>query len=557
MRYLIKKLLKKFKIRDYAATNWKQIISENKEEFELIKKKAEGKKIVITTSAGGLLFCSHFESLLAFALTYYGAKVEILLCDKVLPACMMATSKIIEETKFQKEGVKSICSSCLDSGKFAFDGLDLKLHYFSNFIKKKEILDCRNKIKNISYSDLSKFKEDDINIGEHSLAGALRYYAVGSLDNEQYKENTLRKFTEAGYLTKKVIENFLKENSDTDIIISNHAIYVPQGIINDVGKKFKIRTISYTTNYIKNSFVFSHKDSYHHTLKDEPSTEWEGIVFNKIKENKLINYLNSRKYGTYDWGYYFKKPAFKIDKILKNKGIDIKKPIILLTPNIIWDANLIYKDNIFSNQLEWIFKTFEFFKNKNLQLIIRSHPGEVNADRVSKQQVKNEILKRYKKIPSNIFLIGPEENISTYSIADYSNVILIYASKIGVELSPVGKNVIVAGESYVKNKGITYDPKSQKEYFDLLEKLPFKDKLSESRLLRAKKYAYHFWFRRTIVPLSVEERLNQWPLFGINKNIFYNLKENKDFPLKEICNSIIQNKPFIYDELDNNKIKKI
>jgi len=81
MRYLIKKLLKKFKIRDYAATNWKQIISENKEEFELIKKKAQGKKIVITTSAGGLLFCSHFESLLAFALTYYGAKVEILLCD--------------------------------------------------------------------------------------------------------------------------------------------------------------------------------------------------------------------------------------------------------------------------------------------------------------------------------------------------------------------------------------------------------------------------------------------------------------------------------------------
>ena len=30
MRYLIKKLLKKFKIKDYAATNWKQIISEHK-----------------------------------------------------------------------------------------------------------------------------------------------------------------------------------------------------------------------------------------------------------------------------------------------------------------------------------------------------------------------------------------------------------------------------------------------------------------------------------------------------------------------------------------------
>ena len=56
MRFLIKKLLKKFKIRNYAATDWKTIINENKKEFELIKSKANGKKILIATSAGGLLF---------------------------------------------------------------------------------------------------------------------------------------------------------------------------------------------------------------------------------------------------------------------------------------------------------------------------------------------------------------------------------------------------------------------------------------------------------------------------------------------------------------------
>ena len=103
MRFFIKKLLKKFKIRNYSSTNWRKIISENREEFELIKKKANGKKILIATSSGGQLFCSHFESLLAFALTFYGARVEILLCDKVLPACMMATSNFIDEEKFSEK----------------------------------------------------------------------------------------------------------------------------------------------------------------------------------------------------------------------------------------------------------------------------------------------------------------------------------------------------------------------------------------------------------------------------------------------------------------------
>ena len=127
MIYEIKKLLKKLKIRNYVTPEWRNLIEENKEEFKILKENANGKKILIATSAGGLTSCSHFESLLAFALTYYGAKVEILLCDKVLPACMMATSNFINEDQFSKNGIKKTCSACLDAGKFAYDGLDIYL----------------------------------------------------------------------------------------------------------------------------------------------------------------------------------------------------------------------------------------------------------------------------------------------------------------------------------------------------------------------------------------------------------------------------------------------
>ena len=449
MIYQIKKLLKKFKIRDYATPDWNKLIEKNKEEFKFLKKKANGKKILITTSAGGLTSCSHFESLLAFALTYYGAKVEILLCDKVLPACMMATSNFINEEDFSKNGIKKTCNACLDAGKFAFDGLKLKTHYYSDFINSVDIKESKELCKNLSLDELINYKdkEDNMSIGEHSLAGALRYYAVGNIRNQKNNQTILRKFTEAGIITKKVFENILSTHNNIDIIISNHAIYIPQGVICEVTKKYKKKIVSYVTGYRKNSWIFSHGDTYHYTMMTEPVSDWENMDLNEKKENKIMNYLDSRKYGTNDWTYYFDNPEFNAEKILIEKGLDLKKPIVLMTTNIIWDANLIYHDNIFINMMEWIFKTIDYFiDRKDLQLLIRAHPAEVNADRISNGLVKDEIFKKYKKLPKNIFIISSDEKYSTYPLVEYANAILVYASKVAMEFTSCGYNVVVAGE---------------------------------------------------------------------------------------------------------------
>jgi hypothetical protein len=554
MKFLIKKLLKKFRIKNYSTPEWNKILKENKKEFLDLKKRAKGKKILIATSTGGLTSCSHIESLLAFALIYYGARVEILLCDKVLPACMMATSNFINEDQMAKEGVSKTCDACLDAGKFAFDGLNLKIHYYSDFIKKKEIHEINKFVKNINISEINSYTEDEISIGEHSLAGTLRYYAVGELHNQKNSHTISKKYLSAGIITKRVMFNFFKKFDDFEIVVANHAIYIPQGIINSVSRKFNIRTVSYVTGYKKNSFIFSHNDTYHYTLVYEPKSEWENIIWDNKKEEKLIDYLNSRKFGTNDWTYYFENPEFDIKKILKSKKINPDKPLILMATNIIWDANLIYKDNIFKNMLEWIFETIDYFyKRKDLQLLIRVHPGEINYDRISNQQVKDEILKKYINLPKNIFIIGPNEDYSTYPLANHCDTVLIYASKVGMEFPPFGINVIVAGESYVKNKGITTDPKTKKEYFELLDKLPYNQKLSSEKIYQAKKYAYHFFFRRTMIIKSILETPKSWPIFKIKETLYRDIKNNKDKALSSIAKSIINDKPFIYDEEDFSK----
>jgi len=55
-------------------------------------KKKINKKILIPISTGGLQSILTFESLIGNILESEGCEVDFLLCDEILPACVMATN---------------------------------------------------------------------------------------------------------------------------------------------------------------------------------------------------------------------------------------------------------------------------------------------------------------------------------------------------------------------------------------------------------------------------------------------------------------------------------
>jgi hypothetical protein len=50
-----------------------------------------------------------------------------------------------------------------------------------------------------------------------------------------------------------------------------------------------------------------------------------------------------------------------------------------------------------------------------------------------------------------------------------------------------------------RNKDITLNASSVEHYLQMLEKLPLNQRLREETIRRARKYAYHFFFRRMIL----------------------------------------------------------
>src|SRR5262249_10151270 len=161
-------------------------------------------------------------------------------------------------------------------------------------------------------------------------------------------------------------------------------------------------------------FIFSHGDTYHHTLLDEPPATWENMTWTPALEAELLRYLKSRGKGTEDWIWFQRNPREDVQTIARKAGLDLSRPIVGLLTSGIWDAQLHYPANAFPSMMEWLLGTVSYFSRRgDLQLVIRVHPAEVRGTLPSRQKVVAELRKAFPILPRNVLVVPPESDSST------------------------------------------------------------------------------------------------------------------------------------------------
>lgn len=511
-----------------------------------LEQASRGRKILVATSVGSHLAGTTLESALAVALTLRGAEVHLLLCDAVLPACLSCWSDLYpDHEKFSQEGPGKDCAACFEPADRMYKSLGLAVHRYGDFLSPAEIDEAGQIASSIPFDQISGYKINGMAAGEHALAGALRFFAVGTLDREPCGEKILRRYFRASLLTVFALQNMLEE-WDFSSAVFHHGIYVPQGLIGEVCRKNKMHVVNWNPAYRKQCFIFDHDDSYHHTMMTEPTEKWMNMSWDEQRESRLMQYLKSRWYGTEDWIWFHdSKPQFEFETIAAQFGIDPAKPCVGMLTSVMWDAVLHYPSNAFSNMLEWVRCTIDYFlKRPDLQLIIRIHPAEVRGTLPSRQRIADEIKRQYPDLPPNIIVIPPQRNVSTYAVMERCDSVIIYNTKTGVELAAMGIPVIVAGEAWIRGKGFALDVSDPDGYRKILDRLPLGRRMSDEDVLKARKYAYHFFFRR-MIPLEFMEPTGKVPPYRIKLASLAGLSRGASEGLDVICDGILQREDFI------------
>ena len=531
-----------------ALVDWSSLIEKDRRLMDRAAgRSAKGKSVLIATNTGGHALVTLLESVLAVSLALRGAKVHHLLCDAALPACLQAmwTNLKGPEDLVDRRLAERLCKHCQKTGELVFDQLPIAHHTLGTLCSGEQKAQARRMAETVPADQIAGYVLDGMAVGGHAKAGALRFFARGTLEGEPLGEPVLRRYFEASLITTYAMQALLARER-IDVAAFHHGIYVPQGIVGEACRTNDVRVANWVAAYRKNCFIFSHHDTYHHTLMDEPTAEWEHLPFDDDQERMILDYLKSRWAGTRDWIWFHEKPDEDIEKLIDAKGIDRSKPIVGCLTNVFWDAQLHYPANAFPNMGAWLTETVAWFaEHPELQLLIRVHPAEIRGTVPARQKAVDELAKAFPELPGNVFVVGPEEQVSTYAAMLLCDSVIVYGTKTGVELTSLGIPVIVAGEAWIRNKGLTTDARSVPHYREILSRLPFGERLDDATVRRARMYAYHFFFRR-MLPLPFLIPSTSKAMYDLGIESLEELLPGHYPGLDVICDGILEGSPFVY-----------
>jgi hypothetical protein len=172
-------------------------------------------------------------------------------------------------------------------------------------------------------------------------------------------------------------------------------------------------------------------------LRDRPLTE--------LQEARLTVYLQSRiEVG--NGQVRFLQPG---EGQLPPSWLQSPRRLALFT-NLIWDSAVVGEDTVFDDMFQWIARTVQAVsQHPATHLAIRVHPAEEKVYWHPTHDTVADALRGAfpAGLPANVTLIGPLEPVDSYELVRAADLVLAYASSIGMEAAAMGKRVVVAANS--------------------------------------------------------------------------------------------------------------
>ena len=524
----------------------RNILNRSSDLLDGVRQSATDHSVIIWTVKGGL-WNDTIEALLAHALRLAGSEVRIIVCDEFLPACEYRAVTRLPGGRFHRGLYQQLCRECFFSSSALFRAFRLPVTHLSTLVDPETVNEVQAKANSLTRQEVLSLEHRGIPLGDTIRSSVVRFFRTIHPPTDSVGDEVLRYYAAAAMMLVHASERVMDE-SRPDTLLTSHGIYVSWGVATEVAKRRGINVMVWGRGYVKSTLAFGQGEHQIRDLVKEPPENWQGLELTEEQRHRLGEYLSNRWKGGVDRVDLYTTSVDDVAEVIGLLGLDPAKPTLGLFPNIPWDTEIAYRNVVFSNVLDWVVKTVRFFAQRpQWQLVIRDHPmGRLAANRAA-HLAADEVSRVFPTLPPNVRVLSTDSDVSSYALAGFIRAAAVHDTQLGLELAWRGLPVIVTGLRPYRERGFTYDPNSEEEYFNLLERLDRLEPLTSEQRELATKYAYHFYFRVQI-PFRFTAEQGLVRIQDLNLTSLHDLLPGRDPYLDLIVRAVRGGKPVIIEE---------
>ena len=434
---------------------------------------------------------SELEFMSAAQLKQSGHDVKVIICDE-LPYTEKEIVGLapLRSNKRCYERTKRYCK--------AYGVSYLRISDFLSNQNKKEAYQLSQQ----SFKDIKNYKKNNINIWDYAKRNHSHYFK-GDIKPKGEYESIFRKAFESAYLIETAFSKILSKYVDYEIFSANGK-YLQTGIPIELNKNLGNSFYTYEVFRQGNGVIV---DKNRCSMEQNMDDVWEELKSSKLSaedRNKLYRSFDMQQKSINLEDKLWDENRIDNEKeIISLLGIDLRKKIIACYPNVFWDSVHMGLDSVSKDLTSWLKDMIDFVKDKDeFQLVIRTHPAELKAESniQSKFTISDSLNELFDKMPSNVIIVEPKSNVSSYSLANIANANIVWNGTIGLELALNGTKPIVIADAYYANKDFTIDFLNFDDLANYLNNLNDKSEINNEEKRLVEIFSYNIRFRRKFNP---------------------------------------------------------
>lgn len=495
------------------------------------KEKGVDSGIILITPVRVSPISNLFEGLIGKFYQMKGYKVKVLLCNQSVSFCD-------NFTKYRNKHIA--CSLCKGEQKRFSNLFHLDSINADDCVPNKDIQIIRSEIKERCFKSREDYIFNGVDLYNSITSAVMRFTLRSEISGH---ENLIKKYAYTAFLYSTVIANLHKQYN-IKTLITSHGIYSTWGSILATSMSLGIYSVVWGRGYIgQGRLLFGINQSYHEEFTNEDSKYFQNVSLNEQEINEVNKYFKKKMdpNSKVDYiNYYQQLENMDDDELprLKNRISSYKKSFGMFT-NIPWDGEMLKTTKDFPTTRSYVRCVIDWFSNnRDCLLIIRAHPAEITRVSSEGTETFEELLFNvFPILPDNVLFLPPDSSVTSYTVAELVDAIVLFGSTMSLELAIQKKLIIQSGKNNVSYKNIVYDALDRKTLYSYLDKIKNNElQTTEEMYNNALKYGYYWIRKRHIEDTSV----------NLNKLKFesYNFKNEQEF-----LNDVTLN--FVYNKINN------